>query len=389
MIKKTVILLAVSLLSINVGAQNISSSKAFDIAQEFMSKKGVKLSQRSNTRGESDCSIFTGEDGKGFAIVKDGIVVCYSTDGTTPECLVMANTRTFELTPKTPIEPLIKCQWNQSYPYNINMPMHHDGWEMHYLTGCVTAALAQVVYYYKNPGCDALPAYSAGLEEIDALPATTFDWNLILPYYEHIDPDKDDGIYTKEEEEVAKLFQYIASAIKVEYYSNNMAGSCGLIEDFVKPLGFSEEKSYSTVGKMLSDEELEEIFDRELEQGRPVMMCGMNKDYQGGHCIVVDGRDDTGRYHVAEGKQSGYYIMSKEMLLSGEEGVYYYMTNVVCIVPIMPDGWVIPTYSTDIKTPTTRNDDSVYNLQGQKVGNTLDNIPSGVYIKGGKKYIVK
>ena len=82
------------------------------------------------------------------------------------ECPVRVNTRTYELTPKTPIEPLVKCLWSQSAPFNWNTPIHEEA-GIHYLAGCGATALAQVMFYYKNPGCDALPAYSAGLEEID------------------------------------------------------------------------------------------------------------------------------------------------------------------------------------------------------------------------------
>ena len=49
------------------------------------------------------------------------------------------------------------------------------------------------------------------------------------------------------------------------------------------------------------------------------------------------------------------------------------------------------------QTPTAINsvevkkdyDGFVYNLQGQKVGNTLEGLPKGVYIKDGKKQVVK
>ena len=35
------------------------------------------------------------------------------------------------------------------------------------------------------------------------------------------------------------------------------------------------------------------------------------------------------------------------------------------------------------------NDGVVYNLQGQKVGNSLEGLPKGIYIKDGKKQMVK
>ena len=55
----------------------------FDIAQEFMSKKGIKLvpNKRSATRGtDVPYSIFNGSEGKGFCIVVNGNVVGYDTN---------------------------------------------------------------------------------------------------------------------------------------------------------------------------------------------------------------------------------------------------------------------------------------------------------------------
>lgn len=42
-----------------------------------------------------------------------------------------------------------------------------------------------------------------------------------------------------------------------------------------------------------------------------------------------------------------------------------------------------------IDTPDASADAAVYNLQGQRVGTSLDSLPRGVYIQQGKKYIVK
>ena len=54
----------------------------FDIAQEFMNKKGIKLvpNERSLTRGtDVPYSIFNGAEDKGFCIVVNGKVVGYDT----------------------------------------------------------------------------------------------------------------------------------------------------------------------------------------------------------------------------------------------------------------------------------------------------------------------
>ena len=123
----------------------VSAQNDFDIAKEFMSKKGVTLKNNpSKTRGESKpYSVFNGEDGKGFCIVVNGNVVGYDTENTVDEdnmpcCLKelllkqyptkTAKTRGDKTsdykpdwwTPRnvTPIEPLLTTHWSQDPPYN-------------------------------------------------------------------------------------------------------------------------------------------------------------------------------------------------------------------------------------------------------------------------------
>lgn len=43
----------------------------------------------------------------------------------------------------------------------------------------------------------------------------------------------------------------------------------------------------------------------------------------------------------------------------------------------------------DVVTPATYNNGKVYNLNGQEVGSSLNNLPSGVYIQNGQKVVVK
>jgi len=383
-------------------ALTLSAQSDFDIAQEFMSKKGVTLSKenKASTRGEDKpYSIFNGEDGKGFAIVANGIVIGYSTENTCDGYPFpsVATTRGI-LDPKTPIDYLVKCTWGQGKPYNDSVPLrvNDKGEEVRCYSGCGATAVAQVMYYYKNKGCEALPKFvkQTGLT-LEALPETTFNWDLILPKYEYYYGSKWKNYDETHGREIAKLMKYVGYALKTSYHYN---GSGSWIEpEYLLPLGFSEE-SYTTrhdpgMGN-LSDSDLEAIFDKELEKGRPVIMAGYQID-GGGHYYVIDGRDDTGRYHVnrgGNGQNDGYYIISQDLFFGtdkGEvDGLLYELDRVFCVVPIMPKGWVIPTDIETVKEDRVSNG-MVYNLQGQKVGVLLEGLPKGIYIKDGKKYIVK
>lgn len=346
----------------------------FEIAQEFMSGKGVMLDQKPTTRGGGMASVFTGADGNGFAIVKDGIVVGYSTTNTATECLVRANTRSYTPTPKTPIDPIVVAEWGQTVPFNLQTPIVDNGFNAP--AGCGAVALGEIMYYYKNTGCEALSDYIVywegyvGIE--GGLPATTFNWDLILPRY-------DDGYTEEQAEEVAKLMKYIGCATK-SMYAVGYGGSY-LNENDLPALGFSTE-SYSVTTPM-TDKELEALLDKELEKGRPLLLAGYNITGTAGHWYVVDGRDDTGRYHInfgSGGCGNGFYIVSQEEYKRSPDDDPM-LNNIWVTVPIMPKGWTTSVTT----TKNNQQNGRVYNLQGQSV-----KTPSrGIYIKDGKKYIAR
>ncbi|WP_028912163.1 C10 family peptidase [Prevotella sp. MA2016] len=376
----------------------VSAQSDFDIAQEFMSKKGVSLSKenKASTRGENKpYSIFNAEDGKGFAIVSNGIVIGYSTENTCDEYPFpsAASTRGFQLTPKTPIEYMVKCEWGQGEPYNWQTPLFLDeqtGAYRHALTGCSPTALAQVMYYYKMEKCKAINEFVYnGVKKLDALPETSFEWNAILPKYIS-------GEYTEEQgQAVAKLMKYCGYSIRAGYGLHSTAAFVDLYL-IKKCFDISDEsyQSYTEVGNSLvftqfSDKELEAFMDNALEKGRPLILISNNKEGNSLHTHIVDGRDDTGRYHVNcgwDGSSNGYYIMSQELLMAGEmiNDVLNRLNSPFFTVIIMPDGW---TDINPIEEEGAKH--QVYNLQGRKVGNSLEGLPKGVYIQNKKKQVVK
>ena len=388
--KKFFITFLVAMLSVEGYCQS-----DFEVAQTFMNEKGVKLSAKAETRSTSDYSLFSGEGGVGYAAVMNGRVVAYSTKESSDKFeLMCSKTRSFELTPKFPIDPMIDCSFSQSRsPFNDMTPIVND---RHCPVGCGPIAVAKIMYYYKNPRCEAIPAYDYGSSGayLEALPETTFNWDLIRGYYNY------DGDYTDDEAyEVAKLMKYAGYAFEAKY---NYGGTgCWLKLRYFKRLGFSSD-TYSTLSDYwsdqmgswswfnnfdewkISDKELEETIDVALEKRRPVLLAGYNREATSGHWYVIDGRDDKGMYHV---QNSGYFILSQEMYMDyvNDDSLLSLLNKVWVVVPVMPKGW------TSIESTKTdkSNDDIVYSLSGRKVGNTLDGLPKGVYIKGGKKFIVK
>ena len=364
----------------------------FEIAKEFMLKKGVILSEQIETRGNVDSySAFRAINDRGYAVVQNGVVIVYSLEESLDNFTIRPGSRTFELTPKTPLESLIEAKFNQnSRPYRYSLPIIEASYGLWRLSpvGCGALALSKVLYYYKSDGCEELEEQNVGEEYpiLEELPATTFDWDNILPKYE-------EGCYTEEQGiEVAKLMKYAGYAIGTKYEAYESYS-------WIRPksllkFGFSDE-SYSTADNeydigsaawwyvfdnyKMTDLELEALLDKELEQGRPVLMAGYNKAFTVGHWVIIDGRDDTGRYHVDE---LGYLIMSQEMFMTNETTspeVLWWLNKVLFVVPIMPvsTGIIESKYNID--------NDYIYDLRGQRVKNPQ----RGIFIKNGKKYIIR
>lgn len=363
--------LALLILGFICSTNAFSQVSDFDIAKKFMSKKGITLVNKPTTRGDNSYNVFKGEDDKGFVIVANGTIIGYSTESKIDEDSIpspifglieqqnRATTRShlefpswFKVRNTTPIDPLIKTKWGQTEPYNDLIERK---------TGiCAHVAYAQLLHYYRVP-----QTYSDVYEEKYTggtfLPSTTFNHDLMLDSYLNVD-------YTEEQaHEVAKLFQYV-----------DLIGYDGMSwED-----GFHIDTILYSLWEISS---FYEILDAYLDKSNPLWMAGNN------HAYLVDGRDDQGLYHVNFGwcgLWDGYYVFpDKEehrTLINANAGEKY-TYDVVCALYFAPKGW---TSSINNVYNSQHNDHSVYNLQGLRVGNGLESLPKGIYIKDGKKYVI-
>ena len=335
--KKKYILFLLALLS---NGDQAYCQNNYETAKAFMSKKGIQLSADTlNSRNDGGYDVFRAVDDRGYAVVKDHVIIAYSTEEPYSNYTFKPSTRALELTPKSPIMPMIEAKFIQNgSPYVDSLPLRRP-------VGCGALAVAKIMYYYKNQRCDALDEVkfeNERIPDLEALPPTTFNWDNILPRYKK-------GQYTEEQgKEVAKLMKYVGYAVHSEY--NMVATGSWVLPQWLRKLGFSDE-TYTTVGDeyevgtdkwwqsyndwIISDAELEALLDYELEQGRPVMIAGYNMTFTNSHWQIVDGRDDTGRYHINE---IGYVIMSQEMCANNYAPPLDYAREINrcwCVVPIV------------------------------------------------------
>jgi len=403
--KKSIVVLLMAFTAVSVFAQ-----KQFEIANEFMSKKGIRLIDKDCSKkldSNSSYSLFKGENGKGFAIVANGCVIGYSDESSCDEnnipdvikSLIKAySTPTTKhrspqvnypswYTPKNvkPIPYMIKSKWHQGYPYNAMCP-YEDRKQC--IAGCVGVAFAQLMYYYRLPyETNYFFTMSCGNPKNEILP-TTFDYDKMFDKY-------DEKIHTQENvDAVAKLVYYCAQVVNTSYHWNS---ACAAWADYIQPnlenIGLFDEIKWYHVG--YDDNPSEEIdtilnvVDEYLEQGIPLVACG------GGHCYIIDGRDSDGLYHIntgwGDGNWNGHFIL-KPSRYDDDWGVNYRYQKYFGFYAFTATREFVKTRSASMGVSIPQVDKTngnVYNMQGKKVGNSLDVLPKGIYIKNGKKYIVK
>jgi len=442
--KKYLVLLC-AFVSLSINAQSVSESEAFQKAQKFFADKRLKA-PRATTRGEEVYNpyyIFNAEDGKGCVIISgdDRLpeVLAYSKEesideNNIPEGLeellpilkVKGSTRgeaygeiPVEYVPRntTPIPCLMDYVWRQNSPLNQYCPiLYEEGSrsDIHALVGCSPVAISEVMAFFKYPDSvdEFITTYKIKKEGETAstyirdipVPYTDFKWDLIRN-------EKYNDSWTDEESKaVAELCYHVGRAVKATYKpgntcTNNMKYWCDwekvmkdiykyeeaefLGGEWIQHTGETLESSYWEYIP-IKDEDYWNFLDKYLERGIPVVASG------GVHTYVIDGRDENGMYCWIE---KGLYVILQPSLWEkiGKSGALIDYNEHLTLLAFIPPKEHTYRYVPKPKDTSAINsvevnrikDGSVYDLQGRKVGNTLEGLHKGIYIKDGKKYLVK
>ena len=214
---------------------------------------------------------------------------------------------------------LLTTKWNQEYPYNqlirdSNSVISSKILFIYPSMGCITAATAQVMYYY------AMTANNYGLQKFQtSIPANipgyiserngwmvpliqkgTFDWNLMLLYYDWGDNGTDP---LTNRNAIAKFYTALVSSGKTDFNSSTDGGTNAVIDENF--FGFKEMSTDTSNLQNL------------LNQGRPVY-CMLQGG--GGHAVIIDGYYKTSSktyYHMNfgwGGKDDGYYDITTQQI---------------------------------------------------------------------------
>ena len=264
----------------------------------------------------------------------------------------------------TAIEPLLKTDWGQGEPMNRQCPLNGSG--VRTSVGCGPLAMAQICYYWKYPSeVDEVAGYSISWSQyMSALPATTFDYSLMLDNYYTHNPETGNPTgyvsFTEEQaNEVAKLCRYCGQACKARYGNANGTSTGSYTydqRDAFKLFGFNEnmqligkDPSYycANYGTKYTIEQWCELICTELDAGRPIPY----HDLYEGHAWVLDGVDADGKFHMNWGFNSrfnGWYeINALAFHPNGDSEVWDFSQgsnggNEMIIGMYPYDGYVIP-----------------------------------------------
>lgn len=393
----SVLLMVVSVLCANP----IGKQAARKIAEAFLNRNnmsqgvkrlsGMMFAQTSTTQGEENASLylFNAEDGNGFVIVSGDDstepILGYSDKGSIDMNDMPANMRSwlqhysdeiamiqrFDL--KTSNEPAkdcgeaipsaLTCVWDQHPVYNNQCPMvtlYSDAnCTQQYVyepeittdpilsvTGCAATALAQILYYWKQPAATTaeipareyvwedniyhskagIPGTSVWIKFNDeAIPAgTTIDWNNMLDDY-FIRDEKgypiDKTGTAKQQAAVANLMHICGAAMGMQYgtiyTSGSQASEMAGLEATRKYLGFPN-ASVCMQDQYTYQDWLQTLYN-EVKVAKAVFFGGQSTS--GGHAFVIDGYDKEDNFHVNwgwGGRGNGYYRINS--LLPEDQG---------------------------------------------------------------------
>ena len=241
---------------------------------------------------------------------------------------------------KSKIVPLLFSKWAQGLPFNQQCPSYSTTSGTSYCpAGCVAIAMAQIMYYYKSSfGSTAIPAYTSSKDNLTierpALPATTFNWDIMNPWYD------DANSTSTSASEVQKLVKYCGQAVKMDYGKNASSATS-------QRNAFTYYFGYDKLSRQIKREDMnattwENTIYTELAAGRPVFISA--RKLNGGHAFICDGYDGNGLYHINwgwRGSNNGYFALNALSdgntggtgAACGEEG---YTINLQAIIGLKP-----------------------------------------------------
>jgi len=255
------------------------------------------------------------------------------------------------------VGPLITSTWGQEAPYDWQCPVYQGEY---CVVGCVATAMAQVMNYWEYPeSCDGVASYYCYdiSKTLPALPATTFNYSLILDSYCHWDWDNSvlvqDTYTDAQAQEVAKLSRYCGQAVEMGYSPEGSGAYTWNQEQAMKDFGFrstlellSRSGSYWGSGGYTTAE-WETMIKDEINAGRPILYSASDTNGGGGHAFICDGYNSENKFHFNlgwYGTCDGWYASTALNMTHRDGDQLKFNSGHEMIIGIQPpEGWVRPS----------------------------------------------
>lgn len=210
------------------------------------------------------------------------------------------------------VDALLKTEWGQSAPYYNQTPTYTDkGTEMHFVTGCVATAMAQIMKYYNYPAtgkgslyyrCNMETPEGTVTKRIGASFASgNYDWSNMLDSYK--------GSYSEvQADAVAKLMYHCGVSVQMNYDRDGSGSTTFAAMNALSTYFLYDANLHFYYRDYMNVAEWMDIIFKNLSEGHPILYGGQSRS--GGHEFVIDGYDENGLVHVNwgwEGKSNGYF----------------------------------------------------------------------------------
>lgn len=274
---------------------------------------------------DNDCFVIVSGESNGKQIFAYSTTNAFRTDSLIPEAKVLlerykaavkasrtgasqkdsSEPSTFRA-PAVVVEPLIKTQWSQEYPYNYQCPQ--IGTER-CVVGCTNTACAQVMNYWqwpKQPTGEVKWTGASGDQLKIDLSEKPFDWDAMKKTYLPTDVLTD-----REIDAISYLMVGVGLANGAEYGVN---GPSETGTPFVTPslrTNFQYHCSDIISRQASSNEQWLQYIKNELDASRPILYVIRRLN----HAVILDGYDDAHNVHLNfgwNGYSDGFYSINDD-----------------------------------------------------------------------------
>lgn len=233
--------------------------------------------------------------------------------------------------PAVVVEPLIKTQWSQEYPYNYQCPQK---WNTRCVVGCTNTACAQVMNYWqwpKQPTGKVEWSNIAGDYLRMNLEEKPFDWDAMKKTYL-----PNDVLTDREIDAISYLMAGVALANGAWFWMNNSSCTPTPFENTALRKNFMYHCSEVLRYQKMDDTQWLQYIKTELDASRPILYAVARID----HAVVLDGYDDVDNVHVNfgwNGDSDGFYsidgIDNDYYHIDGDDHSYHHDAMIIHIQP--------------------------------------------------------